>query len=196
MYSTTATHASLLARLSSEPDPAAWREFHDRYGELINRFARRRGLQAADADDVVQDVLLALSQAMPGFQYDPSKGKFRAYLKTVTLRVILKRRRQKHGEVDLGDIEQAVHAAAADTDGEEAWEAEWRQYHLRQATRVLESEFNAADRQAFQLYAVEGRDACETATELDLSVDQVYQAKSRILKRLAQQVELQVQEEG
>lgn len=42
---------------------------------LLAGFARRRGLQGADCDDLVQDVLMALVKAMPGFRYDPHKGR-------------------------------------------------------------------------------------------------------------------------
>lgn len=190
------THTTLLARLADDTDREAWRDFYERYGELIRGFVRRRGLQPADCDDAVQEVLASLSQAMASFAYDPAKGKFRSYLKTVTLRAIFKIIRQKQGQVDLEHIEEATRAAENDTTAEEAWEAEWRQYHLRQAMRVIEAEFNEADRRAFQQYAVEGVEAREVAAALGMSVDQVYQAKSRILKRLAQLIELQVQDEG
>ncbi len=195
MYGLT-THISLLQRLSNGQDPAAWREFHERYAELIAGFARRRSLQPADCDDVAQEVLLALSKTLPGFHYDPARGKFRSYLKTITLHAIFKRRMARHGEVDLEHLEEATRAACEDEDVEAAWEAEWRQYHARQAMRTIAVEFNDADRQAFQRYAVEGRDARETAEALGLSVDQVYQAKSRIMKRLTELVEQQVGEEG
>ncbi len=192
----TTTHATLLARLSDGADPAAWSEFYDRYGELIRNFARPQGLQAADCEDVVQDVVLALTKAMPGFEYDPAKGRFRGYLKTITLHAIYRKSFQKRGQVNLEDIEKTAAAACTDAAVDEQWEAEWRQYHLRQAMRVIEAEFNAADRAAFQRYAVEGGDANETAAELGLSVDQVYKAKSRILKRLGELIEQQVQDEG
>lgn len=190
------THASLLQRLAANADPDAWSEFHERYGELIRAFARRRSLQPADCDDVLQEVLLSLSRAMPGFCYDPSKGKFRGYLKTVTLRAIFKRGAQSRGAVDLEHIEEVTRAAAIDEEIEECWEAEWRQYHVRRAMKLVESEFNEQDRRAFQRYALEARDVKQTAAELGLSVDQVYQAKSRIMKRLAKLIERQVSEEG
>ena len=60
------THTTLLARLAKGDDSSAWQEFNDRYGQLIRGFARRRGLQPADCDDVAQEVLLGLSKAMPG----------------------------------------------------------------------------------------------------------------------------------
>ena len=196
MHGQTTTHASFLARLKDGGDSTAWPEFNERYGELIRSFARRRGLQPSDCDDVYQDVLLSLARAMPGFSYDPSRGKFRSYLKTATLRVIFKRSRQNPGGVNLEDIENATRAAETDAAVEEAWEMEWRQYHLRQAVPTIEVEFSHTDRQAFQRYAVEGMGARETAEALELSVDQVYQAKSRITKRLAELIGLQVQEEG
>jgi RNA polymerase sigma-70 factor (ECF subfamily) len=193
------THATLLARLSQGYDPVAWREFVERYGELIRAFARRHDLQPADCDEVVQDVLTSLAQSMPGFRYDPARGKFRAYLKTVALHAIYRKNRQKRGEVSLEEVEAAADVAASETASgavDALWEAEWKQYHLRLAMRTVEREFGERDRLAFEKYALEGRDAAATAGELGLSVDSVYQAKSRILKRLSQLVAAQVREEG
>lgn len=190
------THASLLIRLRDEADSAAWQEFDDRYGELIRGFARRRDLQPADCADVAQDVMLSLSKVMPCFQYDPAKGRFRSYLKTATLRAILLKSQQKHGEVALGSIEEATRIAEADATVEEAWELEWQRYHLRQAMRTLETEFNETDRKAFWRYAIDGHDAKATAAELNITVNQVYYAKSQILKQLKKVIERQVREEG
>ena len=96
----------------------------------------------------------------------------------------------------LGDSEEAACLADADSETEEVWEQEWRQYHLRQAMCVIRAEFSEADRQAFQEYAVEGHDARDTAASLEVSVDRVYGAKSRITKRLAQIIEFQIRDEG
>lgn len=196
MLAQTTTHGTLLARLSGGNDASAWGEFLDRYGDLIRRFAVRRGMQAADADDVTQDVLMSLTRSMPGFRYDPAKGKFRSYLKTAVLRAVIKKNRQKPGEVKIGDVEAAVTRALDDATIDEVWEVEWRQYHLRQAMRAIDVEFNATDRAAFAQYAVDGRPAQETADALDVSVEQVYQAKSRILKRVRQLIEQQIRDEG
>lgn len=192
----TTTHSTLLARVAGGQEPAAWNEFCERYGDLIRGFARRRGLQPADCDDVVQDVLLALTTSMPGFQYDPSKGKFRSYLKTIVIHAIIRRGKQKRGQADLSELEEATRVATTDELVEAAWEEEWRQYHLKQAMKFIDAEFNESDRAAFRMYALEGRGAAETAQALGLSHDQVYQAKSRVLKRLSQLIETQVADEG
>jgi RNA polymerase sigma-70 factor (ECF subfamily) len=193
VFPQTTTHTTLLTRLSEGTDASAWREFCDRYGELIRSFARQQNLQAADCDDVLQDVLTALSQSMPQFRYDPAKGKFRSYLKTVVMHAISRKIGQKRGELPLDTVGEG---AVSSSDAGQAWEAEWRQYHLRRAMRTIEAESSPTDRAAFARYALRGEDARKTAESLGLSVDQVYQAKSRILKRLSQIIDQQVREEG
>ncbi len=190
------THVTLLARLSEGADPSAWSEFHRRYGDLILGFARRYGLQSVDCEDVAQEVLMTLSQSMADFQYDPAKGKFRGFLRTLTVRTIFRRIRQKQASEVQCDIETADGGASSDDAIEALWEEEWEQYHIRQAMQRLEAEFNVGDRMAFTQYAMENRPAAETAEALEMSLDQVYQAKSRILKRLTALIAEQVADEG
>lgn len=193
MLAHTATHTTLLARLADSGDAAAWREFQDRYGDLIRGFCYRRGLQAADCEDVQQDVLLSLNRSMGQFRYDPSKGLFRSYLKTVVMNAISRRMCQNPAHAGLSQVP----SAAGEEPGEDAqWELEWRQYHFRRAMQVLEAEFSESDRRAFTMYAVEGRSVPETAATIGISPEAVYQAKSRMLKRLGQVIESQVGEEG
>ncbi|MCG8408192.1 MAG: sigma-70 family RNA polymerase sigma factor [Phycisphaerales bacterium] len=192
----TTTHTSLLARLAEEQDDGAWADFCTRYGDLIRGFARRQGLQPVDCDDVLQNVLVKLTRSMPAFRYDPSKGKFRSYLKTVVLRCIFDISFQNRGERPVEDIEQQVRAASRDETVESAWEIEWRRHHLRQAMTVIETEFNTRDVAAFRSYAINGEDVHTAAATLSMSDDQVYKAKSRILKRICELVDQQVREEG
>jgi len=188
------THASLLGRVAEGIDPAAWTEFHNRYAELIRGFARRQGQTAADCDDIVQEVLLALLKVMPGFRYDPTKGKFRSYLKTVTVRVILQRRRQKGRSSVIGDAESPL--PVADDVVDDRWEDEWRSHHIRHAMERIQPEFSLENRRAFSLYAMQGLSVERVADEVGISVNQVYKAKSRILRRLGEVIATQVAEEG
>lgn len=191
MYTGTATHTTLLARLAQSDNGGAWAEFQDRYGELIRGFCARRGLQPADIEDVSQDVLLSLTKAMPGFAYDPSKGLFRSYLKTVVVHAISRRLSQKGAGIALSQASEP----AADAD-EDQWEGEWQRYHFRMAHRQVASELSETDLRAFEWYAIEARPVGDVARELDLSVDSVYQIKSRVLKRLSAIIAQQVQDEG
>lgn len=196
MFAQTTTHATLLAKLVHGGEPSAWREFVDRYGELIRGFAVRQHVKPVDCEDIVQEVLLALTRSMPNFQYDPSKGKFRSYLKTAVVHAIYRKSFQTRGEISLEELDVTSRTADADPDIESQWESEWRQYHLRLAMKTISIEFNDADRRAFQMYGVESWSASETATALGQNVDQVYQAKSRIVRRLGELIEQQIAEEG
>lgn len=228
MYSRS-THITLLERLgggvvvadegaeggSRVVDQEAWRAFHDRYGELIRGFARVRGVQAADCDDLVQEVMVSLARVMQrGFVYDPSKGTFRAYLKTTVIHAIARRARQNRLVTGLEDYEGRGTPVAgasnggrsagllsegpggAEGGGDEAWEQQWRQHHTRLAMKTIESEFNATDLEAFQRYALMQHDAATVAHDLRISLDSVYQAKSRVLRRLSRLIAEQIGEEG
>ena len=84
----------------------------------------------------------------------------------------------------------------AEDEAEAAWEAEWRSYHLRLAMRTIRAEFSASDVAAFESYVGAGNAAEQAAADLGISVDRVYQAKSRILRRLGDVIAAQVEEEG
>jgi len=191
------TQPTLLIRLGDCQDRVAWHEFCHRYGDLIRNFARHQNLQPADCDDVLQDVLMALTTALPRFRYDRSRGKFRSYLKTVALNAIFARSKNRKREVALDDVKSTSSGLVVGNHAvEHIWDLQWRQYHLRHAMRRIDVEFNEADRTAFTHYAIDGISAKDTAESLGLSMDQVYQAKSRILKRLSEVIEQQVHEEG
>ncbi len=192
----TTTHGTLLARIADPADSNAWSEFCAQYEEMIRAFARRQGVVGANADDIVQDVLLSLTKAMPGFEYNPEKGRFRSYLKTVVVRAIIRRTEREPGAAPLSDLDEATRAAATDPSLDDAWEEEWRQQHLRRAMRIVESEFNATDLSSFQAYVLEGKDAAEVAAQMGVSTGQVYTAKHRVLARLRTVIAAQVEDEG
>src|ERR1700754_2082006 len=78
------TRASLLIRLRDRSNQPAWDEFVSLYGPVIYGFARKRGLQDADAADTMQDVLRSVSTAIGRLDYDRTQGTFRGWLFTIT----------------------------------------------------------------------------------------------------------------
>src|ERR1700685_815438 len=84
MQELQATRASLLVRLRDGGDVGAWQEFMHLYAPIIYGFARKRGLQDADAADLMQDVLRSVSSAVHRLEYDPVRGTFRGWRCTVT----------------------------------------------------------------------------------------------------------------
>ncbi|MEM9082157.1 MAG: sigma-70 family RNA polymerase sigma factor [Planctomycetota bacterium] len=188
------THISLLTALAETRNDAAWADFVVRYGDLIRSVARRQGISGADQEDVLQDVLTALTSSMKRFEYDPNKGRFRSFLQTVTKRTIFARFRQnKRAGTQLSFDENTD---AATDDFNTVWEDEWRQYHMRQAMEFAHRTASQSDLAAFRAYVIEGRSPREVAAALEMSVDSVYQAKSRLLKLIRDQVTAQIDEEG
>ena len=186
----------MLGRLAGSTDGLAWEDFVRQYGGLIRGTARRLGLQAADSDDVLQDVLVRLTRAMPGFEYDRGRGRFRGYLKTVVRHAISDRIGQNRGRPGVSTIDHDLPDPRAEADLDAVWEQQWRSYHVTQAMRTIEVEFGEIERLAFCRYAREGRPADEVAETLGISIDRVYQAKSRILRRLGALVAEQIRDEG
>ncbi len=78
------TRPSLLVRIRDLADQKAWEQFVELYARLVYGFARKRGLQEADASDLTQEVLRAVAAAATRLEYDPGLGSFRAWLYTVT----------------------------------------------------------------------------------------------------------------
>ncbi len=186
-----ATRPSLLVRLRDARDGEAWRQFAELYAPLVYRFARRRGLQDADAADVTQEVLRAVAAAVGRLAYDPRLGSFRGWLFTVAYRKLHTfhegRRRQGQGSGDPA-TQQMLEAVPA---REEAarWEEEWRRQQFAWAAAQARQDFQEATWQAFWRTAVEGRPAAAVAAELGISVGAVYVAKSRVQARLRELVQ-------
>jgi RNA polymerase sigma-70 factor (ECF subfamily) len=181
------TSPSLLLRLRQPGEEASWQRFVHLYTPLLYHRACRMGLSAGDAADLVQDVFVTLVQKLPDFEYDPSK-KFRAWLRTITenrWRDML--RRKAVGPRVTGDagLEEAVvpDGAAA------LWEGEYREHLLARAIKVMQSEFQPATWKACWALIVQGRSGAEVAAELGMSLDAVYAAKSRVLRRLRQELD-------
>src|SRR4051812_28013669 len=90
-YATNPTIFLRLRAADEKPREIAWDDFSARYSPIVTAFARRLGAKTQDIDDIVQDVMLGFFLKSPTFVYDPSKGRFRGYLKVCTYRALQKR---------------------------------------------------------------------------------------------------------
>lgn len=189
-----ATRSSLLSRLKNASDAAAWQSFVDNYGRLIFQVCLRTGLQRQEAEEVVQETIAAVSQAMPKFTYDRSKGSFKGWLARVTRNHIADFLTKKSRDAARREEmpEEQLHAAAgagpADDLGE-TWESEWRQHILDRALRRVQEVVSARNIQIFQLSAVQGWTTDEIAKSLSISRARVYLARHRVGRMVAREVE-------
>jgi RNA polymerase sigma factor (sigma-70 family) len=173
------TSASLLGSLKENGSPKAWSRFVRTYTPLLYSWARRIGLQDADALDLVQDVFATLVQKLPEFNYDADRG-FREWLWVVTRNKFLERARRRKLPIDRSASPDVVAAEAE----ESVEEADFRDHLLGQLIPSLRDQFQPTTWKAFWESVVRNRPAAEVGAELGLSADAVYKAKARVVARL------------
>jgi len=180
------TPASLLARLGQPGEQLAWQRFVRLYTPLLFHWTKRLGLQEHDGADLVQDVFALLVRKLPEFAYDPSR-RFRGWLWTLTLNKA--RERQRRAEpLHFNDGAFAEERTVApEVDG--FIEAEYRAYVVQRALRLMQTEFQDNTWKACWELVVNSRSGEDVARELGLSVGAVYVAKSRVLRRLRQELD-------
>jgi RNA polymerase sigma-70 factor (ECF subfamily) len=177
------TQASLLFRLREAPDDQeAWSRFIARYEPQVGAWCRRWGLQEADAADVVQNVLLRLTQKLRTFTYDPSQ-RFRGWLKTVTLHALSDymqaQQRAGHGSGDSGVVDLLKEVEARD-DLVERLQTAFDHELLEQAYGQVKARVAERTWRAFELTALEGMKGADAARVLGMNVGAVFVAKSKV----------------
>ena len=193
MNQAPSTRPSLLIRLRDQGDERAWAEFTEIYGPLVHQLARRRGLQEADAQDLVQDVFRAVARAIERYDTDPVRGSFRGWLSRIAGNLIInllaaqKRHLRGTGDTDM----QRLLEEQPDLPPEESalFEAEYRRRLLAWAADRVRGAFSEAIWLAFWRTGVEGRPVKEVAEALGMSIGTVYQYKSRVVARIRREIE-------
>ncbi len=184
------TRASLILRLPSADDASAWEEFVAIYEPFVYRFARRGGLQDADARELVQNVMLSVARAVGRWKPDAARGRFRTWLFRIArnqlIDVLNKRQRtaiDRTATDELSALDQLVAKQ-----GSAEFVMEHRRQLFRWAAERVQSAVKEATWQAFWRTAVDEQPVEQVASELGLSVGAVYIARSRVLAKLQEEV--------
>jgi len=189
------TRRSLLLRVRDASDAAAWAEFEARYRELITRYARAKGIQPADADDICQAVMAKLCRSLRGFEYDPAKGRFRTYLNRAVRNEIAEQFSRPNRNAGTVGLDETV--IAADDAGEDAdalWEREWENHHLRLALATVRETFDESSVTIFtRLLAGETTESLAEA--FATTTQAVHKIKQRIRNRMHELIARQIAEE-
>lgn len=191
MAALPSTRPSLLVRIRDLEDQEAWSQFVDIYAPVVYAFAKKRGLQEADASDLAQEVLRAVAASASRFNYDPNAGSFRGWLFTVARNklhdFVAARSRQCQGSGDAG-VQAILNEQEAP--GEESlWEEEYQQQLLHWAADRVRGSFEESSWRAFWLQAVDGKSGKEAADTLSMTLAAVYMAKSRVLASLKAEIQ-------
>jgi RNA polymerase sigma-70 factor (ECF subfamily) len=186
------TRPSLLVRIRDTQDNQAWSQFVEIYAPLIYGFARKHGLQDADAADLTQDVLRVVAKTIRGLDYDRQRGSFRGWLFTVVrnkLRNFLTRRRSyEQGTGDTGAHKLLKEQPAPEEDQADWWDQDYERQLFACAAKQVRSRVHESTWQAFWQTTVLGKNGKEVAQELNMTVAAVYLAKSRIMAQLKEEI--------
>lgn len=185
------TSASLLDRLAAAPSDDDWRRLCDIYQPLLRTWMARSGVADVDADDLSQEVLLVVFREVGDFTRQGS-GAFRGWLRSILVNRVRDYFRSRNyrptatGDSEflhrLGELESPHSSLSA------LWDREHDEQVVGSLLRRVESHFEPTTWQAFRRHVLEGAAAADVAEELSLSLNSVLLAKSRVLKRLRQEL--------
>ena len=191
------TRRTLLERLKAWDDHVGWREFFDTYWGLIYGVARQTGLNDAEAQDVVQETIVAVAKNISDFHYDPARGSFKSWLLQQTRwrmqGYFRKRQYQRDGQrfpreqpLDTAVLEQQP--APTDFNLDEAWEREWERNLLEVALQNVKTRVTPKQYQLFSLHVLNEVPARLVAQRVGAKLAEVYFAKYRVSKLVKQEV--------
>jgi RNA polymerase sigma-70 factor (ECF subfamily) len=194
------TRRSLLGRLKNWDDQESWQEFFDTYWRLIYGFARKSGLSDAEAQDVVQETVMAVARKMQEFRYDPALGSFKSWLLHTTQWRIRDHYRKRQRLPEAGPLASSTTRTAtservpdpAEPELQARWDAEWRQNLFDAALERVRRNVDARQFQAFDLYVLRKWPVSKVAQSLGISAGRIYLVKHRIgalLKKEVQRLE-------
>jgi RNA polymerase sigma-70 factor (ECF subfamily) len=191
------TRASLLIRLKDWDDQASWQTFYDTYWKLIYGVSRQAGLTETEAEDVTQDTIVTVAKKMKEFRYDPALGSFKGWLLHTTRWRIRDRLRARpiegQSQPDRPDdtsrtatVERVPDPATLNVDA--IWDREWQASLLDAALERVKHKVNALDFQIYDVTELKGWSVQEARQTLGVSSFQVYNARSRVARRLRTEV--------
>jgi len=183
------TRRSLLSRLKNWDDQESWKDFFDTYWKLIYGVAIKAGLTDVEAQEVVQETVIAVAKKMQEFKYDPEIGSFKGWLLHTTQWRIADQLRKRRGETGpVGrQFQTSTRTATVDRIPDPAgfnleaiWEEEWRSNVFSAAIDKVKRRVNARQYQIFDLYVIKQWPVQRVASTLGVNIGRVYLAKHRI----------------
>ncbi len=185
------TRHSLLSRLRDWDDQESWRHFFNLYWKLLYNMACKRGLTGPEAQDVVQETVIAVARTMPGFQYQPERCSFKSWLRHLLEKKIadqFRRRARASPAVSLQSgegLDVLENLAAPGAEAPDAmWEEQWRQHLLETAIERVKTKVSTKQFQIFHRLVVQGFAPSEVAHTLNVNIARVYLAKHRVSSRV------------
>jgi len=191
-----ATRRSLVDRLENWDDRKHWQEFFDTYWKLIYSAARKSGLTDAEAQEVVQETVITVAKKVGQLHYDPAVGSFKGWLLHITRwRIADQFRKRQPGQIQRvtssDDRQTATIERVPDQnpiDLEAVWEKEWQENLFAAAIARVKKKVDPKQFQIFDCSVRKDWPAQKVASDLGVSVGQVYLARHRVAAMLKKEV--------
>ncbi len=180
----------MLVRLRDARDELAWTDFIAVYEPVIYQMARRRGLQDADAIEVVQEVLMSVAASIDRFDVE-GVGSFRGWLSRITRNATIDRVRAlsaRREHIDASGVLRMLDQVSIDAAIVDEFEQDRRRQLFRWAAGQVRGRTGEVNWMAFWRTAVDGQSTSRVAIDLGISEGAVYVARCRILKRIRELV--------
>jgi len=181
------TSTSLLHALCVNSDRQAWQRLLDVYGPWIRQWLHRQGLQPQDVDDVSQNVMTVVFRKLPEFERQRT-GSFRRWLRVITVNCLREHGRKQRataratGKSDFVDLMHQLEAPGSRLSRQ--WDYEHDQHITNHLLNQVRVEFRDTTWEAFNRVALAQESPNDVASDLNMTVNAVFIAKSRVLKRL------------
>jgi RNA polymerase sigma-70 factor (ECF subfamily) len=187
------TSRSLLDRLRCQGNAVDWNRLVAVYTPLLQTWLTRWGLQTADKDDLVQEVLQVVVRELPRFQHDGRRGAFRRWLRNVLVyrvRYFLRGQRQRPRSIDEHALlRQMEELESPESDLSRLWDAEHDRHVVGRLLELIRSDFTPSTWEAFRRQALDEVPVAQVAAEVGLSANAVCIARSRVLRRLREEAQ-------
>jgi RNA polymerase sigma-70 factor (ECF subfamily) len=184
------TRSSLIRRVRDPTDAASWREFVALYEPFLLSYVRSKGLADPDGRDVVQDIFVALMRALPGFELEHERGRFRTWLLQVTRNALADWARKQRRRTDAEEEWRQRLAGQGSADGperEDEWFAAHRQRVLTFVLEQVRAESQPKTWASFEQHLLRGRRSADVAAELSLTANAVYVNAHRVFVKVREQ---------
>ena len=180
------TRDSLIMQVQNPANREAWEQFSSIYRPVVYRLARTRGLQDADADDLAQQVLTAVAQAIPDWQRNNAQTRFRHWLRRIARNAILNTltRGPKEPAVGGSGFMTMMSGVSQPYDIESQIELEYRRQVYRQAAEIVRDAIQEQTWQIFVMTIIEGQSTESVAKQMNTTIGNVHAIRSRVMRRL------------
>lgn len=187
------TRKTLLGRLKDWEDNVSWREFFETYWRLIYGFAIQRGLSHDEAQEVVQETVVAVAKSIGRFRYNPEACAFKTWLLGVTRSKIAnqfaRRARQPANAATGAGLDDSRGTGLLEqlpgeggSTWESSWDSEWQKNLMDAAIQRVKRRVSIEQYQMFDLFVLKEWPARDVARTLGVTITHVYVAKHRLSK--------------